>query len=186
MVGRQRGATADRVAVGYITRPKGVQGEVWVKLLTDNEERFDDIEELFLERPGQPDRAVLLERWRRDPPGILVKLAGVDSPEAAKKEIVKGYLTVPRDQVVLLPRNTYYVFEVVGCEVVDEGKRRLGVVEDILDMPSTDVYVVRSPDDSEVLVPAVRDFIHEVDIAGRRVVLKGVEGLFASQAGRGH
>ena len=95
-----------RVAVAYISRPHGVRGEVRAEALTHSLERFDDLENVVLERAGQPELSLVLERWRTDAKGLLLKFAGVDSPEAARDELVKGYITVARNQLAPLPEGT--------------------------------------------------------------------------------
>ena len=167
-----------RVAVGYIVRPKGIVGEVQVEPLTHTVERFDELSEVILERTGEPDRRITIEAWRRAHPGILVKFAGVDSPEIARDTLARGYITVPQDEVAPLPDGTHYVFEIIGCSVVDESGVNLGRISEVLEMPSADVYVVRSGE-REVMVPAVESFIVEISIPQQRIVVRGVDELFA-------
>ena len=164
-----------------MTRAKGVRGEVAVEPLTWDPERFDELTEVWLERDGQTPRSVRIERWRADTRRLLVKIAGVDSPEAAREEVVGGYLTIPRDQVVPRPDDEYYVFEIVGCEVFDENGDRLGEVSDVLEMPSTDLYAIRLAGGGEVLVPAVRNFVRTVDIGARRIVVRGLQDLLDAE-----
>ena len=159
-------------------RAKGVKGEVKVKPLTHSVERFDALLEVVVERLGEPDRVLRIEHWRRDRPGVLVKFAGIDTPEAATECLVKGYLTVCRSEVAPLPSSdTFYVFDLVGCRVEDESGRDMGAVVDVLEMPSTDVFLIRR-NGQEIMVPVVGNFVSEVSVADRRLVVKGVEGLF--------
>ena len=87
-------AGQQRIAIGYVVRPKGVRGEAVVEPLTGDVDRFDEIEEVTLERSGQPPKRLRIAAWRHDGRGILVKFAGIDSPEAVAGEIAKGYLTI--------------------------------------------------------------------------------------------
>jgi len=169
--------TSARVAVGYVVRAKGVRGEVRVEPLTGRVERFGELREVFLERGREPVRRLVIEAWRPDAPGVLIKFAGIDTPEAAKEALAKGYITVPREEVPPPPDGTHYVFDLLGCQVVDESGRVLGEIADVLEMPSSDMYVVRSCE-REVLVPAVEHFIAEISMAQRRVTVRGVEEFF--------
>jgi 16S rRNA processing protein RimM len=171
-------ASPERIAVGYVVRAKGVKGEVKVKPLTHSVERFDELSEVVIERPGGPDRVFRIERWRPDLPGILVKFAGIDTPEAAVECLVKGYLTICRDDVTPLPSaDAFYVFDLVGCDVEDESGEKMGVVIDVLEMPSTDVFLIRR-NEQEIMVPVMGSYISELSVADRRLVLRGVEELF--------
>ena len=167
---------SERIAVGLVRRPKGVRGEVKVEVFSPDPRRFDRLERVFLERDGQADRELRLERWRADMPGILVKFAGVDTPEAVVAELQGGYLTVPREEVPPLPADEHYVFEIVGCRVEDGDGNALGRVVEVQTLPSVDVYVVRGGP-AELLLPAVADFIVELDIANGRIVARGIEEL---------
>ncbi len=170
------GAVQQRVAIGYVVRPKGVRGEAVVEPLTGDVDRFDEVEEVTLERSGQPPKRLRIAGWRIDGRGILVKFAGIDSPERVAGELSKGYLTIPREEVPDPPEGSYYVFDLVGCRVEDEDGSELGKVADVQEMPSADLLVIRNGQ-KEVLIPLVGDFVTEVLVSERRVVVAGVEDL---------
>jgi len=167
---------SERVAVGRVRRAKGVRGEVKIEVFSSDPRRFDSLKRVFLERDGHEDCALHIERWRPDIPGIVVKFAGIDTPEAVGAELQGGYLTVPREEVPPLPADEHYVFEIVGCQVEDVDGRVLGRVVEVQNLPSVDVYIVRGGP-AELLLPAVADFIAELDIANGRIVAQGIEEL---------
>lgn len=70
-----------------------------------------------------------------------------------------------------------YRFQLLGCAVVDEQDRAIGVIEDIVDSAAHPLYRVRTPEGREVLIPAVAAFLRSVDVAARRVVMALPEGL---------
>ena len=165
-----------RIAVAYISRSKGVRGQVKAEPLTADIKRYDALESVVIQKVGQPDRTFELEHWHREAPGVILKFAGVDAPETARELLVKGYVTVEREQVPTLPTGSYYIFELVGCAVEDESGAPVGVVEEVLEMPSTDVYVVRGTH-GEILIPAVKDYVKTVETGQRRIVVGGIEEL---------
>ena len=167
---------SERIAVGYITRTKGVRGEVKVEALTHRLDRFDELSAVVLQKDGQEDRPLQIERWRPEGPRVVMKFVGIDTPEKAREILVRGYLTIDPHQIAPLPEDMYYVFELVGCTVADESGHQLGTVAEVLQMPSTDVYVVRDGR-REVLIPAVGEFIVDISIPRRQLVVRGVEGL---------
>lgn len=168
--------SADRIAIAYIGRTKGVRGHVKAELLSDDLRRFDSVEAVVIQKQGQPDRALNLQHWKPEMPGILLKFVGIDTPEEASKVLVKGYITVARDDVPALPADTHYIFDLIGCRVENETGEVLGQIEEVLEMPSADVYVVRG-ERGEILIPAVADYIVEVDTAEQRVTVRGIEAL---------
>jgi 16S rRNA processing protein RimM len=169
---------SDRVAVGYIRSVKGIKGFVKLEVLTHRQSRFDELSDVAIEKAGAANRMVAIEAWKPDPPGVLMKFSGVDSPEDARANIVGGYVTIPPDQVAPLPADEYYVSDLIGCSIVEVDGSNLGKVTDVLQMPTTDVYVVRNQT-KEFLIPAVGHFIVEVSIPQRQIVVRGVEDLLA-------
>jgi len=168
-----------RVAIGYVARAKGVQGEVGIELLSWDAERFVGLRRVRLEREGKPDRELKIQHRRSDTRGPLIKFTGIDTPEAAREQLVGGYLTVAGVELAPLPDGAFYIFDVVGCEVWDkDAAQRRGIVTEVLTMPSTDVYAVQVDDGGEVLIPAVKNFIVEIDTEGQRITVQGVDELF--------
>lgn len=168
--------SSDRVAVGYVTGTKGVRGAVRVEILTHSLSRFDEIAQVVLQKEGRKDLPLQIEDWRPERRGIVVKFAGVDAPETAREVLVKGYITIAPGEVPSPPSGKYYISDLIGCRVEDEAGRHLGEIVDVLQEPSTDAYVVKDGG-NEFLVPAVADFIVDLSVTGRRLVVRGIEEL---------
>src|SRR5262249_25940379 len=89
---------------------------------------------------------------------VLLTLAGVDSPEAAAA--LRGYLVqIPRSAAWPLPEGTYYTFQLLDLAVITPSGAPVGVVTDILTTGNNDVYVVKTPDGQELLVPAIKEIV---------------------------
>lgn len=106
----------------------------------------------------------------------ILKFAGIDSPEEAAR-LTNRHLAVTSDQLVKLPEGTYYVFDLIGCEVFDEAGVKIGEVTDVQQYPANDAYVIRTGAGEEVLFPAVTEFVKEVDAKKRRIIVRNA-GLF--------
>lgn len=107
---------------------------------------------------------------------LLVLFDGVDDRTAA--ETLRGSLiSIDAATAPTPPAGRYYAHEIEGLHVVDEAGNDLGVVSGILETRANDVWVVTYRG-REVLVPAVREIIVEVDVPGRRIVVRPIEGLF--------
>lgn len=152
------------VAVGRIVGVRGVRGEVVVEVLTDFPERFRPGSRLWLD--GAP---VDVESSAARRGQLAVKLGGVDSRQQA--EALRGrILEVPESALHPLQPGTYYQFQLIGMEVVDPQGRRLGVLSEVLETGSNDVYVVKG-ERGEVLVPALEDVVLDVDVSSRRMIV---------------
>jgi 16S rRNA processing protein RimM len=154
----------ERVRIAYIRRAQGLRGEVEVEPLTDDPGR---IRPGLSVHTGSSVREV--ETVRGGGKTQVVKLAGVDDRTGAER--LRGkYLEVLSSEVQPLPDGSYYHWQLVGLHVVDVGGRSLGRLADVLEYPANDVYVVRSRG-AEILVPALGEFVREIDVgAGRMVV----------------
>jgi len=172
-------ASSDRITIGYVVKTKGIGGEVKVEPLTHTVTRFDELTDLVLERPDRPDLQLRIEDWRIDQPGILIKFAGFDDLESAREALAKGYLSIPREKLAALPKDEYYVFDLVGCAIEDESGRSLGEITDVWEMPGSDIYVVRREDGKDMMIPAVRKFVREISIPDKRVIVSGVDAFLA-------
>ena len=156
--------------VGIVGGVWGRGGEVRVQAHTDNPQRFSPGSHLLAEgQTLQIDRC----RWHQ---GVaLIKFRGIDTQEDA--ECLRGaQLEVPLDEVPSLSPDRYYHFQILDMEVWTQEGEFLGVVEDILNTGSNDVYVVRRGK-NEVLVPALQDVIVDVDLEKGRITVDLPEGL---------
>ena len=81
-------------------------------------------------------------------------------------------LTVARAEAAPLDEGEYYVFDIVGLTVYDEEDNELGTVENVLRTGSNDVYAVRSEDGREILIPALRSVVREIDVPGGRMTVR--------------
>jgi 16S rRNA processing protein RimM len=83
---------------------------------------------------------------------------------------------VRKSEVAPLPEGTYYIFDLIGCEVVGSRSGVIGKVDDVLQMPANDVLVVETRK-GEVLIPLVGNVIKGIDIAGKMISIEEIEGL---------
>ena len=161
--------------IGKVTNTHGVRGEIKVIPLTDNIDRFNDLEWVFIDRHGNLEKHnVLNVKFFRGL--VILKLEGIDTMDEAEK--LKGlFLLVDRENAVKLPENTYFICDIVGCEVFEENGNMLGIVKEVLQTGSNDVYVVKSHDGREILIPALKSVVMKVLIEEKKIFVKIPEGL---------
>ena len=80
-------------------------------------------------------------------------------------------LTVDRSEAAPLAEGEYYTFDIIGLTVYDVSGKELGRVENVLRTGSNDVYQARRLDGGELLIPALKAVVKEIDIAGGRMVI---------------
>ena len=169
------GIDADPIVVARIVRPQGLRGEVIAELLTDFPERFKVLDAVRVVRPGGEALTLKLERCWPHKGRMVLKFAGYDTIERAE-ELRDARLTVSREQLVRLPENTFYDFDLVGCEVTTSGGERLGHVAEIHRYGATPLLAVRG-EGREHLIPLALDICTEIDVARKRIIVEPPEGL---------
>lgn len=161
--------------VGYISKPHGLEGEVCVYSLTDFPERFARGARLSLLLPDMPRITLHVAEARPFKGGYLVRFLEIASVEAADR-LRGGYLQVPLEDRMPLPEDTYYVDDLIGLQVYTDTGRYLGQIEEVILNPANDLYRV-----GEVLIPAVSEFVREIDLVARRVVIHPIPGLLPDE-----
>ena len=169
--------SADRlVAIGEIGRPHGVRGEVRVTPLTDHPERFQTLGDCVLWDEARDRRLPCrISAVRAQGDALVVALAGYDSPEAVGA-LTGWLLAVPESEVLPAPEGHFYPWQLVGCRVLTEDGGDVGRVLRVEGSAAQDLWVV-GDERREHLVPAVAEIVREVDIIGRRIVIRPPEGL---------
>jgi 16S rRNA processing protein RimM len=161
----------ETVVLGVVGRPHGVNGEVWLRPHNVLGTPFETLRALVLERDGVRT-PYGIEYVRPTPDGAIVKFAGVNGREAASA-LTLSEVRVPRSALPALAPGEYYVGDVIGCAVAHADGRALGVVTSTFWNGAHDLIIVKTPGDaaSEELIPLVPQFVVNVDIAGRKLVV---------------
>lgn len=163
------------VHIGRIAGTYGFNGVLRVEMLTDFPERFQCLSKVKVEY-GDRIQEYSIASVQLYKSGLLLKLDGIDSKEEAA-HFRNAYLAVEEDELYPLPPGYYYRFQLVGLEVFDEEKGYLGPLTSILETGANDVYVVRSELYGEILIPAIRQVILQVDLERKQMRVKLLPGL---------
>ena len=155
---------------GKIVGTHGVRGEVRIQPWADSPEFLTGFESLYID--GEP---VKILRARVHKSFVIAVLDGVDNIDAAIRLKNK---TVSIDRAdVDLEDGRHFVVDLIGLRAINsETGAELGAVTDLLSLPANDVYVINTPE-REVLVPAVPEFVEEVNVAEGFIKVRLREGL---------
>lgn len=164
----------DFVLIGLVRRAHGITGEVYVEPVSDITERYKMLKDVLV-RQGNEVREVGVDSVRWKGRYTVIKLHGVDDRTAA--ESLRGaHLGVRKADVFPVPKDTYYIFDIVGCTVFGGSGRRVGVVDEVLRMPANDVMVLTT-DSGEALIPIVKSVVKRIDLAAKTIEIDEIEGL---------
>ncbi|QHT60626.1 ribosome maturation factor RimM [Paenibacillus lycopersici] len=166
------------LSVGKLVNTHGIRGEVKIVSQTDfPEERFAPKSVLTLvnEENGQQLEVEVLSA--REHKGMyIVKLLGYDNINEVEK--FKGWaLKVTKDNMVDLDEGEYYHHQIIGCNVVTDEGKELGVITEILVPGANDVWVIGLPKGKQLLIPVIDDVVLNVDIPNKTVKVHLMEGL---------
>lgn len=161
------------LVVGEILKPFGYRGEVKVKVITDYPERLIKHKTVYL---GPQARAFQVERARLHSGYVLMKFSGYDSDTSVAK--LRGELIhIPAAEAAKLKKNQYYHHQIIGLNVVTQNGDPVGTVAEILETGANDIYVVRTADAKEVLLPAIKSVIQKIDLAAKTITVDLIPGL---------
>lgn len=165
----------DILQVGIITSTHGLKGEVKVFPTTDDPDRFKRLKEVLLDT-GREKRPLEIEGVKFFKQFVILKFKGIDDISAVEKYRQKG-LYVTRENAVRLGRNEYFIADLIGLSVIDEEDAPVGVLKDVLETGANDVYVIEMTDGRELLLPAIKQCVLDVDMEAGRMKVHILEGL---------
>lgn len=160
--------------VGVITSTHGVRGEVKVFPTTDDAKRFKTLKKVILD--GREPLELSIEQVKFFKNMVILKFKGYDNINDVETWRQRDLL-ITRDQVVELKEDEYFITDLIGLTVVNEEEAVLGRVKDVLETGANDVYVVELTGGKELLLPAIKDCILNVDLEGGRMKVHVLDGL---------
>jgi len=164
----------DYIKVGRITNTHGIKGELKVFPLTDNLNRFDDLKIVYL---GNNKERAEVEEVKYHKGFAIIKFKEFDNINQVLR-FKDDFLFIDAKDKVQLPKDHYFIFDIVDCLVYDTKGKEIGIVTDVLQYASNDVYVVKDQESGkEYLIPAVKKFVVDIDIDNKRLIIDPIEGM---------
>lgn len=165
----------DLLQVGVITTTHGIRGEVKVYPTTDDAHRFDYVESVLLDT-GKELCELEIQRVKYFKQFVILKFRDVDNINDIEPYKGKS-LYVTRDFAVPLEENEYYIADLIDMDVFLEDGSLFGTLKDVMETGANDVYVIHTTDKKEVLVPAIKDCVKEVDVEQNKMIIHLLKGL---------
>ena len=160
------------VLIGKLQKTHGIKGEIAMRVITDYPERIRAGKSVFLGEDHQ-EWKIQAVRWKNAL--MLVTFAGIANPEDAAK-LTNLEVFSPTHSLPKLPKGQYYHHQLLGLKVWQKDEL-LGELTEIMETGANDVYVVKSEDAPELLIPAIPDVIKEIDLEAGTMHVKLLEGL---------
>lgn len=165
----------DIFRIGVITSTHGLKGEVKVFPTTDDLNRFKTLKKCFIRTPKED---IQVEKNTCKFFKNMVILSFKEFKDINEIEKYKGLdLYVTREDAVPLEEDEYYISDVIGMDVVTEEGEILGKLEDVMQTGANDVFVIRLPNDKELLMPVIKDCVLDMDYEAGKVTVRLMKGM---------
>ncbi len=162
--------------IGQIVNTFGIKGMVKVKPFTnDTKKRFDNLKKVYIQNKNKR-KEYEIEEVKYHKEMVLIKFKGIENPEDANL-LRNYYLVVDRDKEEPLEEGTYYIIDMIGLEVYTDIGEKLGILDDVFNSGSSDIYVVKNELGKQILLPAIEDVIKNIDMKERKMIVHLIPGL---------
>ena len=159
------------IEFGKIVNTHGIKGEVKIYSYTDNPSNILKLKKVYIENVEYQ-----VERIRLASNMFILKLKGIDRIEDTEriknKEIYREVLKKEKEST-----DEFFVRDLIGLDVVDEEENKIGILSDVINTGANDIYIVKREAQKELLLPAIKQVVKNIDIKNKKIVVKVMEGL---------
>jgi 16S rRNA processing protein RimM len=164
------------LAVGTLRRSHGIRGDMLVEVITDFPERLKPGTHLYV---GDKKQVLKITRRRPHNEGMILGFEGISTAEQTAKYRAQTVYVLAEDRPPL-PEGEYYHHQIIGLNVVDESGAALGVITEIIETGANDVYVVKNADEREILLPALKQVLLDINLDTKTMRVHLLPGLVDS------
>jgi len=165
----------DFLRIGVIASTHGIRGEVKVFPTTDDKERFLKLKEVILDTKKEQIK-LTIENIKFFKNMVIVKFKEYNNINDIEK--YKGMdILISRENALPLEEGEYYITDLIGLNVITDKDELLGTIGDVIQTGANDVYVVRTDDGKEILLPYIDECVLNIDLDKGTVLVHIMEGL---------
>ena len=161
--------------IGQIVNTNGLKGVLKIKPFTDDITRFNELKTVYISI-NKKLKEFEIETVRYAKNMVFLKLKGIDTVEEAEN-YRNLYIQINRENAAELEENSYYIADLIDCEVITDEQVNLGKIVDVFPTGSNDVYVVKDDMGKQVLLPAIKEVIKKVDVENKIIIVHLLKGL---------
>ncbi len=164
-------AKKPEILVGKVLRPWGIKGVIKILSLSDNDTRFCVGNSIYIE-----EKKYIINDMKKSKNNILISLDTIKNANQA--ELLKGKsIKVFLEDISSLESGNYYHFQLLGLKVFTEERKYLGDLRDILNTGANDIYIISLGNSKDILLPAIKDVVLEIDLNKEHMIVKIPKGL---------
>ncbi len=161
--------------IGQIVNTFGIKGFVKVNPWVNDVTRFEDLKKVYI-KIRKELKQVEIEEVKYHKNQVLLKLKGIETVEQAEA-LRNGILEISREDAIPLEEGEYFIVDLLESEVYSDEGEKLGILEDIYNTGSNDIYVVKNELGKSILLPGIPEVIKEVDVENKKIIVHLLKGL---------
>ena len=161
----------EKLEVGQIVNVFGIKGFVKLYPYVDNINRFDELKNVFIK-----NNKFEIEQVKYQKNMVLIRFKGIETVEQAEK-LRNSIVEISRTDAIPLEEGQYFIADLIGLNVYLENGEKLGVLEDIYNTGSSDIYVVKNELGKQFLLPYIDDVIKNIDLDNEKITVHLIKGL---------
>ncbi len=159
--------------IGKIINTKGIKGELKIYPITKSIDRFYDLEYVYL---GESLDKLKIKKVHDYNDLVYITFEGYEDINKVLK-FKDQYIYVDDEDKLELEEGEYFVDDIIGLEVVDLSGKKLGKIIDVIENPANDLYVLEGLNKNLSYIPAVSEFIKDIDFEKKILTIDPIEGL---------
>ena len=161
--------------IARILRGHGIKGELKFAAINRYFDQIDQTAEMYLEDRFQKIQEVHIEKLRLNQTDGIVKFKEIGDRTEADK-FSGGFLLIDKKELPKLPRQEYYLDDLLGMDIIDEDGINRGILTNVFPHAAYDMYEILH-DGRKSLIPAVKEFVTDINIKKRTITVHVIEGL---------
>ena len=160
------------IKIAKVVTTRGIKGEIKLVSFSNISDLFEMLSEVII-----ADTSYKIEHVKYVKNCVILKLSGIENPEDARAILVGKDVFARDEDMPALEDDSYYVKDMIGIKVYDESEGYIGRIKSIFFTPANDVYEIEQEDGKTVLIPAVKEFIENIDMANKKMNVNLIEGM---------
>jgi 16S rRNA processing protein RimM len=161
--------------IGQIVNTFGIKGFVKVNPWVNDVTRFDELKKVYI-KIRKELKVLEIEEVKYHKNQVLLKFKGVETVEQAEM-LRNAILEIDRKDAIPLEEGEYFIADLLESEVYTDEGEKLGILEDIFNTGSNDIYVVKNELGKSILLPRIKDVFKEIDVENKKIIVHLIEGL---------
>lgn len=161
--------------IGQIVNTFGIKGFVKVNPWVNDVTRFDDLKKVYI-KIRKSLKELEIEEVKYHKNQVLLKFKGIETVEQAEM-LRNAILEIDRKDAIPLEEGEYFIADLLESEVYTDEGEKLGILEDIFNTGSNDIYVVKNELGKSILLPRIKDVFKEIDVENKKIIVHLIEGL---------